>query len=722
MEKNNSKYTSKSLQQLNEQLDAQYENERLTTKSYERTLLEMEKTFYQAKSSSLMQWLEPQRWKQNIRHAGAYILGRRNVKRLYSRTYKRKQASNDIKPYVRLLYEEGFKERALFDLQEMFHTTTNKYLKRAIANELALFYANEETDIAAKHALLFIKIAKSNERNEALRRQLTIIEAECFVRIGEKETAKKAIQEELNRNIHPDLYLALANTEEALEKRIEWYNKTLQLYGRQPIQLDLDNNDVTNKAYNVLSHTKETGNKQIGPKISVILPAYNSEDSIHLAIESILKQTWSNLELIIVDDCSTDRTNEVIAQYVKQDKRIIHLQNEKNSGAYVARNLGLQKATGEFVTVNDADDWSHEEKLAVQATHLINHPHVIANTSEQSRLTSDFYFHRRGTRGKYIFSNMSSLMFRRKEVMEKIGFWDSVRFAADGEFKRRLIKQFGKDAIVDLPTGPLSLPEQSATSLTGSSAFGYSGYFMGARKEYVEAFTNYHNNSQDLYYPFETKSRLFPVPEPMLPERKREERNIDIVIIANYYDLSDDRANIILEQIEVNKQKNLTTGLVQLYDYNKQLRKRTFNKKIRQAIDGTHVQMLVYGEKLNAPIVLIHSVESLAEKQRYVPTIRNRITLLIIDELPNITYNSKKGIKYNVRQVIRQAREYFSPEIRIYPINQIVRKELEEKYKRELGTIRLAKENWLSENESLKDRYPLRLNDWLVEEHDYTII
>lgn len=721
MKNNDREKTIETLRQKYEQLHEQYESERSKTKEYERKLAEMEWFFKQSKRNRLIQLLEPSRWKRKIRHAGAYLLGKRNIKRLYSRTYKRKQAKNDVKPYVRLLYEEGFRERALNDLHELFDTTNNKYFRRAIATELALYYANEGTNFAAKRALPFVRFARKAERDGTICRQLTMIEAECLVRLGETEIAKQIIKEQLNIEEHPDLYLALANTESTLEKRIEWLNKVYKFYDRKPIELDLTDEDKMNVTYNVLHKTKETGEKQLGPKISVILPAFNSKDSIHIAIEAILKQTWTNFELIIVDDCSTDGTNEVIERYAKRDQRIKHLQTEKNSGPYVARNIALKEATGEFVTVNDADDWSHEEKLAVQATHLMNHPDVIANTSEQVRLTGDFYFHRRGTRGKYIFSNMSSLMFRRKEVMERIGYWDRVRFAADGEFKRRLIEEFGKDAVIDLETGPLSLPEQSTTSLTGSSAFGYSGFFMGARKEYVESFTYYHKRAKDLYYPYESEKRLFPVPHPMLPERKKQERKIDIVIVANFYDLSDERANDILQQINVNKQQNLTTGLIQLYDYSVTKRKRNFNEKIRQIIDGSNVQMLVFGEIIRAQIVFIHTVESLAEKQQYIPYICSRMTVLIIDELPKITYNGKEEIKYNVRQVIRQAMEYFSNHLRIYPNNETIRKELERKYKRELGNISLAKENWHPEDDLLEERYSIRLNDWLVENHEYTL-
>src|SRR5690625_187826 len=134
-------------------------------------------------------------------------------------------------------------------------------------------------------------------------------------------------------------------------------------------------------------------------------------------------------------------------------------------------------------------------------------------------------------------SNMSSLMFRREIVMEKLGYWDSVRFAADGEFKRRLVKVFGPERIVDLNTGPLSLPRQSVSSLTASSAFGYSGFFMGVRKEYVASFTCYHQQADDLYYPFPMKERLFPVPEPMWIRREEKQngkRHFDVVNIADF--------------------------------------------------------------------------------------------------------------------------------------------------------------------------------------------
>lgn len=674
-----------------------------------------EREFQAYEKNIFVNLMQPQNIKQKVRNAGAYLLGRRNLKRLYSPSYKRKQASNDLLPYVRSLYEEGFIEKTIEDLTVMFETKSNSYTRRAIAQELALYYANKETKRGANIALYYIGEAKRRETDKKVRQQLAILEAECYVRIGEPTLARQRLHEQLQASQEPDLYLALANTEATLDKRLYWLNKTLEHYGQEPIVLEpekIANNELT---YESLHKARSKARDKNGPKISVILPAYNAADSIHIAIESILNQTWQDIELLIVDDCSTDATFKVIEQYAKKDDRIQVFQTEKNSGPYVARNIALAKATGEFITINDADDWSHQEKLAVQATHLLEHEEVIANTSELARLTNTFHFYRRGTRGNYIFSNMSSLMFRRQPVLKKVGYWDEVRFAADGEYKRRLIQAFGKEAVVDLKTGPLSLPEQSTKSLTASSAFGYSGFFMGARKEYVTSFSAYHERAKNLYYPKQSPTRLFPVPEPMLPESRRHERFLDTVIVANFYDLTKERSDRILKQIRKNKELNIKTGLVQMYDYDTTKRKRHFHQGIRRIIDGEKVQMLVYGEKIKTNIVFIHTAESLLETQRYIPQIKNRVTQVIIDELTKLTYNRHNG----VRRMLRQTMTYFSDEIRLYPLDDTIREKLQKDYKRQLGNFQLAAENWLLAGEKEEERYSVRLRNWLVDQHDF---
>src|SRR5690625_4531896 len=347
-------------------------------------------------------------------------------------------------------------------MTEMYKIEKDPHMKRLLAWELTLWFANKYTKEDAEKALFYIDDAKAGERDINQLRRIAIIEAECLGQIDAKEDAYRVLEEAKAKEAHPDIYLALANLENKVENKLHWINKAYQFYKLHPITFSNENSPN----YDGLQMRENAEFISDKDKVSVILPAYNAEVGIQIAIESILSQTWQNVELLIVDDCSTDNTLEVIRAYAEKDDRIKVFQTPVNSGPYVARNIALQNATGEYITVNDADDWSHEKKLEMQATHLQQNPSIIANTSEKAMLTEYLEFYRRGTTGRYIFANMSSIMFRRKIVHKQIGYWDSVRFAADGEFKRRLIKQFGKEKFIDLGTGPLSLPRQSVSSLT----------------------------------------------------------------------------------------------------------------------------------------------------------------------------------------------------------------------------------------------------------------
>jgi len=100
-------------------------------------------------------------------------------------------------------------------------------------------------------------------------------------------------------------------------------------------------------------------------KVSIIMPSYNTAKYIEDSIKSVLAQTFGNWELIIVDDCSTDNTDEVIKPYLS-DCRIRYFKNEINSGAAVSRNKALRKATGKYIAFLDSDDLWESTKLEKQ--------------------------------------------------------------------------------------------------------------------------------------------------------------------------------------------------------------------------------------------------------------------------------------------------------------------------------------------------------------------
>ncbi len=93
------------------------------------------------------------------------------------------------------------------------------------------------------------------------------------------------------------------------------------------------------------------------PLISILLPAYNVEKYISHCIETIINQTYKNIEIIIVDDCSPDDSGKIAEEYSKKDNRIKVYHHERNKGLSAARNTGIENAHGEYITFVDSDDW-----------------------------------------------------------------------------------------------------------------------------------------------------------------------------------------------------------------------------------------------------------------------------------------------------------------------------------------------------------------------------
>lgn len=112
------------------------------------------------------------------------------------------------------------------------------------------------------------------------------------------------------------------------------------------------------------------------PKVSVLMPAYNVEKYVAEAIESILRQTFTDFEFIIINDGSTDKTGNIIQQYAKKDKRIKFIDHTKNRGISNVRNELLNTATGEYAAFCDSDDISLPERLKVQVDFLDKNPDI----------------------------------------------------------------------------------------------------------------------------------------------------------------------------------------------------------------------------------------------------------------------------------------------------------------------------------------------------------
>jgi glycosyltransferase involved in cell wall biosynthesis len=107
--------------------------------------------------------------------------------------------------------------------------------------------------------------------------------------------------------------------------------------------------------------------------VSIITPCYNSARFISETIESVLSQTYQNWEMLIVDDCSTDASYEIVLEYAAKDKRIKAYRMEHNSGAAACRNKAIELSQGEYVAFLDSDDLWLPEKLEKQLQFMQDH-------------------------------------------------------------------------------------------------------------------------------------------------------------------------------------------------------------------------------------------------------------------------------------------------------------------------------------------------------------
>ncbi len=183
------------------------------------------------------------------------------------------------------------------------------------------------------------------------------------------------------------------------------------------------------------------------------MPVYNAERYVAAAIESILQQTFSDFELIIINDGATDRSRDIARSFA--DPRIVHVDHAHNIGLARSLNRGMEMARGEYIARQDADDLSRRNRLARQVAFLDRHPDVVllgtrvgwiderrrplrfsAPTLTWSQIRWGLLFATTGISG-------ATAVLRRREVLESVGSYDpEFQYANDAELHSRIVWRF----------------------------------------------------------------------------------------------------------------------------------------------------------------------------------------------------------------------------------------------------------------------------------------
>lgn len=261
-----------------------------------------------------------------------------------------------------------------------------------------------------------------------------------------------------------------------------------------------------------------------GPLVSVLMPTFNCEHTVDTAVLSILNQTWRNLELIIVDDHSTDATADILHRLAKEDSRVKVVVQRENGGPYVAKNVGLAHATGAFITGHDADDLAFPDRIERQLAPMLNDTSVGATMAQMIRLDSNAGFSWPGRIGNASYDGVHrlafiSLMLRKEILSQHLGHWDTVRFGADSELIARTQAVLGK-GVIELPDlVMLCLHENQGLTSDSQHGIQFTSGLSPTRLAYKEAWGKWHQTLKAgghyLDFPHHGSERHFPAPQAM---------------------------------------------------------------------------------------------------------------------------------------------------------------------------------------------------------------
>ena len=438
----------------------------------------------------------------------------------------------------------GFSQSSFAELKALADDPEQPVKERAEATySLARWYSVQGDYDGALRQITSMRILSPKCAKEP--RQF-LPEALFLCRLGRVQEARR-ILESTEVGFNSTVQLMLANTwnpavaevpaVEAELKVLKHLNSVYDYFGigiiakrdpNQPLSLD-----------NLRADRADRGVFDSEGKVTVIMPVFDAQDTILTALTSVAEQTWQNLEVLIVDDASTDGTTDIVSEFCASDRRFRLLRQTQNGGSYVCRNRALEEATGVYVTIHDSDDWSHPDKIRSQVEDIRERP-APYNLGMWVRTTSSLsFFGNSRTLHDLVRPDHSSGLFPR-ETFHRFGAWDAVRISADTELYWRIESALGnKKWMLNrrqvLQGCPLSFGRMSETSLTQAGATSVMTIYHGVRREYRDAADFWHSRKKSIDdgSPSTRRRPFFPVPVLMDPTDKHV-TTLSLLLIADW--------------------------------------------------------------------------------------------------------------------------------------------------------------------------------------------
>lgn len=407
------------------------------------------------------------------------------------------------------------------------------------------------------------------------------------------------------------------------------------------------------------------------PKVSIVIPMHNAEATIGSVLDSLRNQTWLNIEIVVVDDASTDRSAKVVEDIANKDKRIKLVRQERNGGAYAARNAGLRHATGQYITVHDSDDWSHPRKIELQVAALNDNPSAQACISYWVRVNEHLEIVGPWQpKTSLLDLNFSSLMFSRK-VLEELGGWDIVRVNGDAEFRTRLLQRFGQNAICKTRYSQvLSFSLSRDDSLTRSKATSVRSLLFGMRWLYRDAYEYGHAKGKSWHNDALLQSaRPFPLPLGIRMTGARP-AVYDLVVVSDFA-LKGGAFVSTLNYIVGACKLNMRVAVVHWRKFDLNIHS-PLNSKLYDACVQYGVDILSPGDTVETKYVLFGYPAIINHLQDDFPSIKTDHLIVIINQFAERLYDGTDP-QYDPEVVRANLRSLFGMEGSWIAISDLVR-------------------------------------------------
>lgn len=212
------------------------------------------------------------------------------------------------------------------------------------------------------------------------------------------------------------------------------------------------------------------------PKVSVLFSVHNPDlRMLQSSVRSVAMQTYPNLELVFIDDCSDPDLADAIEHRVRREsflaaRPLVYHRNRETQGQYNNRNLGIQLSTGEYIAIQDDDDISHPDRIALQIARMLDNPEVVASRVQHLRVSESARVMLDGDDPDQPYGDAPPSFIWQRSVFDTMGLFLPTSTRGDIEFYRRLIRHFGHQAILSIPA-PLLIMRGAFETVSASKEY-----------------------------------------------------------------------------------------------------------------------------------------------------------------------------------------------------------------------------------------------------------